>query len=146
MSVATSTVYQSRYGYHPCDRETSLKLKRFRFLLYLAYRDYKSSLRYLGRSPRNRDLKSPRLPLCVLFSTRLTTYSAKRQRMVTSPVPVLSFMLVTRNDVTTNLFFHVDEQYHSARHPVATPDEVKPLRLPSDWQSILQQLESHYAK
>ena len=49
-----AAVHRSRWGYHPCDRATWLKIKRLRFLWFLTLRRLAAWRRWNNKLPQNR--------------------------------------------------------------------------------------------
>ncbi len=60
------TTLRSRWGYHPCNRETFLKLKRLHKAFWQQVRKYVAHERWTAKRPENRRGPEPRF--CPLFA------------------------------------------------------------------------------
>jgi hypothetical protein len=135
--------FQSRWGWHPCDRETFAQLKRLHGLYWRALRRYSTWRRWHRKMPHNRVLRRrvrdeqgrkigvavvgpwPEPPLPELFCTRrrVLTYWGEDGK------PLKEGRLaeeVVFDDLG------IPEAYRAARRPVATREGVAPLRLTAE--------------
>lgn len=140
MTTATIpvTTHQGRFGYHPCDFETFLKLKEAHGLLLRAYRDCKRFLRWENKLPDNRNGEEPKCPHFMLTSGY--------HRLDKHVFYGTGFMDAKVNGTPLNYYLCVLRQYQNARRPKATPEEVIPLELPVDFDAIIAQLKEFYAE
>jgi hypothetical protein len=126
--------YQSRWGYHPCDYETYLQLKKLNGYYEQALRAFAAWQRWARKEPQNRvrrghvrndkgqkirtevigTLPEPGLPALFCTKARLVAHAAGRG-------------LKDGWRVSLNGSLPVAEVYRRARRPAATPDAVTPL-------------------
>jgi hypothetical protein len=124
--------FQSRWGYHPCDFPTFLKLKRIHKVFWVGLRKLAAWERWHRKLPHNR----------VLVRWERDAAGRKTRRVVigTWPEPVVPEVLraICRGG------YPVLEDYHNARHGKA-PDQIRPLRIPrvvlDTWIEELDRLE-----
>jgi len=132
--TATETapaVHQSRWGYHPCSRETFRLLKRLHKHYWRAVRAHAAWKRWERKSPHNRVIREaktgrvlgprPEPKLCPVFTARETVRTnwvgGKYHR------EGIDVVRVSTGD------HGVIAAFHNARTPKATPGEVVPLQL-----------------
>lgn len=144
MATATTT-HQSRWGYHPCDYQSFLKLKEAHKLLLDAIRRVRAWERWDNKDPQNRvdwevirddsgrkigkRPSGPRPePLAPVFL---------RYRFSMPEIVRLQFAV----QQAPNLYEAVLLAYQQARTPVASPSHVKPLILPHDLDEIVTALQ-----
>jgi hypothetical protein len=75
MSSATTTL-QSRFGFHPCDRQTFLKLKALKKHYWQTCRDFHRWWRWQRKLPHNRRGAEPKF--CELFVEKLAWHRPRR--------------------------------------------------------------------
>lgn len=115
---------QSRYGYHPCDYQTLLKLKQYTWCLYRAYCRHKRAVAWQNKTVYR---SGPQPIVHPLLSS-------------VGPNGKLEFACLRIGHEDVNLYFYVLNQYREARRPVATAEEVAPLNLSPDWLEKLRVL------
>lgn len=112
-------VYQSRWGFHACDRETFLEIKEYhRFAL----RDRKAT--------RRREQWSAKLPhnrVCKLRDG--TRIPRPEPRALGTDGPTYSWVV---------------SEYGRVRRPQPDPEDVQPLDLPRGWRDRLAELRAFY--
>jgi len=137
--VAPAEAHRSRWGYHPCDYATFLKLRQLHKAYQKALRQYHEWLRWSRKAPQNRVL-------------RRAVRDEQRRRVGTEvvgprPEPPLDPTFVRREMVKVTWHagrYHkegvevervtfgtagVPESYRLARFPAATPGDVKAMPL-----------------
>jgi hypothetical protein len=127
-------VYQSRWGYHPCDYETYLLLKKLNGFYEQALRAFAAWQRWARKEPQNRvrrrhvrndkgqkirteaigPLPEPRLPALFCIKARIVRHDARHG-------PKEGWRLSLNHSLA------VAEVYRKARKPAATPEAVTPL-------------------
>lgn len=131
-------VFQSRWGFHPCDYATFLKLKKLHARYWQALRQYAQWRRWQRKQPQNRVLRQwirdaqgrrigrriigpwPEPPLDPLFCVReqVESHFAEDGR------------LVREGQLVERVLFRehgIPEAYRLARTPVAAPELVREL-------------------
>lgn len=133
-TITTPEVHKSRWGFHPCDRETCKKLKEAHRLLLRAYRDCKRNIRWSNKDPHNRKGPEPKAPegfiefgYHQLDENEFYGYGFRKYGRV-------------------NLYLHVLRQYQNARRPVERPVDVVPLDLPTGFDKMIDELREFYAE
>lgn len=141
------SVYQSRWGFHPCNYETFLLLKRLNELCERARRRFAEWQRWNRKQPQNRVVRTwlvdergrrvgsrvvgprPEPPLCPVFCERR---QAVRYHSPDGGPP-------RRQEVTLVCFTDHDipAAYRAARMPAPSPEQVTPLPLPAE---VIRQL------
>jgi hypothetical protein len=124
MSTVTGTnpnpaVFASRWGFHPCDRQSLLEIKEYHRLLL---RDVAATRRYErweARLPHNRVRRT------------------RDGSLVPAPAP-----RCVGTDRRTYLW--VLGEYREARKPAATAEAVRPLDLPRNWRAGFDALREFY--
>lgn len=130
-TTTTNEIHESKYGFHPCDRETCLKLKEAHRILLRAYRDVKRFIRWDNKLPHNRKGERPCCPkLIEVGHHRLDKHEFYGRGFARYG--------------TKNLYLHVLHQYEKARRPKPTPEEVEPLDLPANLDEIVEKLREFY--
>lgn len=132
--TTTQQVYESRWGYHPCNYETCLELKKAHKLLLRAYRDAKRNIRWNRKQPQNQKGPEPRAPKDFIESGY--------HRLDKKSFYGLGF----RRYNGRNLYLHILEQYQKARRPQPNPHAVEPLDLPKDLDQVIERLEQFYGE
>jgi hypothetical protein len=133
-TALVSGVFQSKWGFHPCDYATYRKLKRLNWFAQLARRLDAEHDRWDRKQPQNRFLKTR-----VRDGERTIkgwAYDANGNRI---PWPEPQYL---RGQAWIN---SVEENCHRARYPKPSPDEVKPLSI-QDIDQQLADLENWYQK
>lgn len=100
--------FQSRFGHHPCDHETYLKLKRLYKYHWQNVYDHARWTRWSRKEPQNQVIRkrpAKGLPLTVIGPWPEPSYCA----------PLL------RKDIV--------EAFQQARTPILNPEDVKPMSL-----------------
>lgn len=128
----TTTVCEGRWGYHPCDYPTFLRLKEAHGLLLRAYRDCKRRIRWDMKDSHNRKGEQPTAPVDFL--------EWGWHRLDKNCFSGLGF----RRFKGQNYYLKVLREYRSARIPRPTPDEVIPLDLPEDLEDVIAELREFY--
>lgn len=132
MATATTNVHQSKWGYHPCDYEQFLFLKKAHKLLLRAYRDIKKWMAWERKTvyqPKEEPVHPSMFVECGFHKAGKKTWSGygfKKYR-------------------GQNLYHLVLEAYQNARRPVSNPDNVKKIELPSDLVEQVKLLEAFYS-
>ncbi len=131
---ATENVYQSKWGYHPCSKEMSKKLRTINRVYLKALRLQAAHDRWANKDPQNR----------VLFSTVRDEEGKRTGRIPVldkqnKPVPMKEPKLCKIFEWTykyepnrrprriSKIGESILEASRQARKPVATPEEVKRL-------------------
>ncbi len=130
--------FQGRFGFYPLSYEDSRRLKEAHGLLLRAYRDVKRNIRWNAKLEENRRGPEPEAPKWLMERG----YHMLDKRMF------YGWGFKTYKDMdrrTQDYYLHVLRQYQQARHPVATPGEVKRLNLPDDLWTVVEKLHEHYA-
>jgi hypothetical protein len=122
----TARVFKSRWGYHPCDRETFLELKEYHKLMLAAFRRYRRWAAW-DRKTVHRVGPEPRKVERLTFKDRWSGQT----------------LFATFEDA--NLYRVVLRQYRNARRPVADPSRVEPLNLPDGWRAEIETLRAELA-
>jgi hypothetical protein len=141
-------VHQSRWGYHPCDYETFLRLKGLHARYWRALLGYAAWRRWQRKEPQNRVLREwirdaqgrrighrivgprPEPPLDPLFCVRA---------QVVSHIAA-DGSLAREGTVVERVSFHdhgIPAAYRLARMPAATPQEVRPLPFSAEALRVL---------
>jgi hypothetical protein len=63
--MSDKTIFQSRFGFHPCDRQTFLQLKALKKCYWLTVRDFHRWWRWQRKLPHNR--RGPEPKYCEVF-------------------------------------------------------------------------------
>lgn len=118
MSTVTQNVYQGKYGFHSCNYETYVKLKKLHKWYWKTVADYARWYRWDRKDPKNRFYWDPRI-----------SRSDKRVRS-TRPIPEPKFCSVfvfRPGYVLWNAIsdFNIVAVYKNARMPKENPDNVK---------------------
>lgn len=131
MTTTISNVHQSKWGYHPCNREQFLFLKKAHGLLLRAYRDTKRWITWSKKTVYT--YEEPKHPAMFIedgyHMAGKKTWSGfgfKKYR-------------------GQNLYHLVLEAYQNARRPVNNPNDVRDVELPSDLPKLVALLEAYYA-
>jgi len=140
MSTITNPTYQSRFGYHPCTRETCLKLKEAHLLLLKAFRDIRAYQRWERKQEPVGE--APEYP----------SFVAEHSYYKRSPEGETKYGLTIGtnawksnwSNVRVHYYGHVLEQYRKARRPKSTPEEVEVLDLPEDIWKVVEMLKGFY--
>jgi hypothetical protein len=127
------TVFRSRWGWHPCDYQTYLLLKRLNNLYEKAVHAAAAWQRWARKKPSNRVIRRyarngrgqkigsevvgpmPEPRLCPLFCAK--SYLVGQRSPEGHPVPCVKF----------HFPWNVAEVYRAARKPVSSPEAVKSL-------------------
>lgn len=136
MITAIETTYSSKWGFHPCDRDTILKLKETHRLLLKAYRDVKRFIRWDDKMSHNRKGECPRCPpdMIEIGMHKLNKHWFYGRGFL------------RYKNTQQNLYLYVLHQYEKARRPKSTPEVVEPLCLPENLDKIIEELREFYAK
>lgn len=116
-------VYESRWGFHPCDHDQFLELKEAHKLVLRALRDCKRNTRWSRKFPHNR--KGP------------------------EPKAVKSFDDATglRRDIKLRSYYYkVLAEYRNARYPKPNSHAVQAMDLPRDFEDVVKELKKFYAE
>lgn len=132
MTVASFPVFQSKWGYHPCDKETFHKLRK---LNYLAYLSRKAEIRYdrwAAKLPHNRIQKQ------WVRNTKGQKIHAIPGAPIPEPKhgcvslcagealnPKYRFLLTPLTDI-------IAADYRRARYPKPNPESVEKLYLSNE--------------
>jgi hypothetical protein len=133
-------VYQSRWGYHPCDYETYLLLKWLNGLFLRALRLYAAWQRWARKMPHNRVVRQtlrddagrkfgsrvvgpqPEPPLCPMFCRKV--HAHRRRAGTGAEAPEVGAAFTVPWDIAA--------AYRAARTPAATAEAVQPLPCPPE--------------
>lgn len=114
--------FKSRWGYHPVDYPTYVKIKRLNYLLLLALKRRAALDRWIRKAPQNRVWR------------RRPHRAAKPEVLGPRLAPVESPL--TLIDGGKKLAEKLHQHYASARYPAPTPEAVVPI---SDvWLSLME--------
>src|SRR5262245_13286366 len=122
---AAIVAHTSRWGHHPCDRETFLLLKRLYCHWRKALHGYHVSQRWQRKEPQNRVV-------------RQVIRNHRGQRVGTVVVgpraePLLCPVFTRRESGRVICEdFGIESAYRNARRPKPTPEEVQPLALTTE--------------
>jgi hypothetical protein len=129
MTTTATSVFKSRWGFHPCSWEHSKKLRRLNFLGFKALSRLAALERWERKDPQNRVIR----PKKGIPNRRKTSLGP-------IPKPILA-------PVDQNTFYYIMEDSQNARIPRATEAEVKPLYFPeAKIDEFLAQMEAWYGK
>lgn len=124
VSGLTQEIYQSRWGYHPCDYETFRLIKRLMVWRLRCLRASASLNRWSAKEPQNR----------TLYRWVRNEQGQKIYREKVGPWPEPKLPAVWLGDEI--------DRCRWLCYPVATPEEVKPLPLTvSELKKLLVGLE-----
>jgi hypothetical protein len=112
--------HQSRWGFHPCDRETYLALKEFHRLTLRDRRMTRARERWLTKLPHNR----------VRLNRDGTRTPTPEPQALGTDGPSYAWVLA---------------EYQNARRPQSTPEAVRSLDLPQGWAKRSDELAAFYA-
>ena len=129
------TVYKSRWGYHPCDYETFLKLKELNKLFEKSKQDAKNWYRWARKQEHNRRGSEPQI------DPRFCELPEKPPSVVWMDAPPngpfqlrdgSGYAYFPDNHLKSVVVRHHDiaEAYRRARTPVSSPDAVPSLGVP----------------
>jgi hypothetical protein len=128
------TVFQSRWGFHPCDYETFQLLKRLHALFEHARRRFAEWKRWKRKLPHNRVLR--RVIRDAAGRKVGTEVIGPRPEPELSPVFCERLMIVRggapAGERVRLLYEDLPEAYREARRPKATSEEAKPLRYSAE--------------
>lgn len=150
VQVAPITVHRSRWGHHPCSWEMFQKLKKLNKAYQRAYRQFLQWNRWHRKEPQNRVLRRSIRndkgwkigsevvgPRPEPFLHPLFTRRSMERDVVESTVLGREI----ENETVGFVLLPVQEDLWNARHPVATPEELKPLQLSErEVDDLLRQL------
>ena len=122
-----SETYQSRWGFHPCDRDTLLNLKEYHRLMLRAFRQYRRWAAW-DRKTVHRVGPEPAYFIDLTFNDG---WSDRRQFLRFGPE-------------RRNLYHQVLSEYRAARTPKADAASVAPLDLPPGWEAQLEALRAWF--
>jgi hypothetical protein len=140
IATAPSAVHQSRWGFHPCSRETDRKLRFLNYVYSLAVQKAAAWKRWNRKAPQNR-VAQPRIRDA---AGRVVGYAAPIPLKEPAICPVFSRLVTKvvqwhptkgydRGGIEWTLpetdTHRVGEAAQLARTPVALPAHVKPLPL-----------------
>lgn len=130
-TIATINVHQSKWGYHPCSREQFLYLKKAHKLFLRAYRDTKRWITWSNKTVYRYD--EPVKP--ELFVEHGHHLAGKKAW----------YGLGFKKFNGKNLYHLVLEAYQNARKPVSSPNDVKTIDLPENFDKLVNWLETFYS-
>lgn len=136
--------YQSKYGYHPCDYETFLKLKEAHLLFLRAYRDIRAYERWERK--RNAEGEAPKHPSFVAnYGWFYRSHKARKEGRVFYGWTVdCGKVQLGWANIELQFYEQLLEQHRNARTPKATAEEVTPLELPDNFWEIVEKLKGFY--
>jgi hypothetical protein len=136
VSVANGMpIIKGRWGFHPCDHATYLKLKRLNFLRYKHEQRRAEWIRWQRKDPQNRRIFVPQNP----GDNKRNTCKINRRYKV-KPEPVLC-------QITGSAEAAIFKSYLLARMPVAEAKDVVGLTMsPAAIETASKVLEEWYAK
>ena len=137
MSTATlpNGVFQSKWGFHPCDHATFLKLKRLNWFAHLSRRLNAQYERWARKQPQNRFVKTTK----VVDGKKYRGWALDEKGNRIPWLEPVSVPGKLGNDL-------IAENYRRARFPVSSPEAVKPLTLRiEDIDAELKICETWYA-
>lgn len=128
MTMATmAPVFQSRWGYHPCDYQTFKMLKAIKKAFYKAQRQAANLRRWLRKSPHNRFVS-----LRTLHRDKSLCKDLKSEIPIPEP-KVIEFFIereVSRWTGETRVFMKNAEfpiECDNAAQPRSKPEDVRPM-------------------
>lgn len=133
-ATTVAEVHQSRFGYHPCDYQTFLKLKEAHWLLYRAYCQCKRFRNWDCKY--NKDRPEPPYPkhFLELGMHRLDKHSFYGY----------GFRRYHCCGSAENYYLHILRQYRKARMPQPTPELVLQLDIPADLDAVVADLKEYF--
>jgi hypothetical protein len=149
-------VHKSRWGYHPCDYETFLLLKKLNACFLRALHRYTAWKRWSRKQPHNRVIRKkmvdaqgckvgsevvgpmPEPCLCPFFTKREKVVSHRKSK----GGPIKAEGGAERLHLE---YSDLPEVYRAARTPVLREDLVAPLKYsPEEIRGLVQQVEAWY--
>jgi hypothetical protein len=121
VATLTKESHKSRWGYHPCDYETFLKLKKLKKYYWMTVYRNAQWKRWNAKLPHNRVIKRKGIVISQMIE------------------PLVCSVMLSKNSE------RVLEDFENARMPQANPESVKPLRMPLEWiDETLKKCEDCY--
>jgi len=137
-ATTTNTITEGRFGYHPCDYETYLKLKKAHKLLLRAYVECKAYLRWVRKQPQNRSGNEPKAPKNFIESGM--------HKLDKKEFYGLGFRRINcKESRYKNLYLHVLKQYQICRRPADCIQNVQEVDIPDNLNAIILELEEFYS-
>lgn len=131
-------MYQSKFGFHPCDKATFLKLKKLHKYYWMTVQKFHEWQRWERKQPQNR----------VLREYFRDENNRKCGFKVIGPKPEPKYcphFITVKSWVGKVMDERVLYDYQNARHPV-DKDQVKPLNLThAQIDSLLSQVETWFS-
>jgi len=143
MTTQTIETHTSKWGFHPCTRETCQKLKEAHLLLLRALRDIKRHQRWSNKlEPEGEEPKHP--SFLVKDGRFYRSEKAKEAKNMTYGITLGTSYWPVGFRCEIHYYEHILSQYRNARRPQATEEEVEPLNLPDDLWLIIEKLKGFY--
>lgn len=118
-------VHKSRFGFHACDYPTFLKIKKLHKLYWQAVRRHAEWVRWDRKLPKNRLLKK----WYRNEKGQKTGFEIIGPKPEPKRYPIFGALNYIPQGEPSLSSMGVINDYLIARHPYATPEEVKPLCL-----------------
>jgi len=132
-----SAVFESKWGFHPVDREGFLFLKEAHGILLKAYRDVKRFIRWDRKTVYQ---TGPAPVHCSPF------LEYGWHRLDEKEFHGYGFRSTTdKEGKRRNYYLQVLHAYQQARRPVEKPEDVRPLDIPDDLDDVVAQLKAFYS-
>lgn len=148
-------VYRSKWGFHPCDYDTYIKLKKLRGYFYMALSRHRAWERWHRRLPKNK------FAIEYIYDEKGRKKGYKKIAPIPEPVvcPVFSVKRMAKKffdesgyhkegiDIEVRVMgdWGVLDAYNKARVAVTNPDDVPSLELTADQiDSMLKEAEEWY--
>ena len=133
-----AVIHRSRWGYHPCDQPTWLKIKRLRFLWFLTLRRMAAWRRWNNKLPQNR-----------VIWRRIRREDGRPigwEQVGAWPEPAVPEFMV-REERGQRVLAHdwIEACYRQARRATTEPQEAWPAARLAEIGELLQRLEAWFA-
>jgi len=136
MSV-TQSIYRSRWGYHPCDWNACIRIKRLRFLWFLTVRRLAAWRRWSNKLPHNRVVWRR-----IRGEDGRPIGWEKVEALAEPRVP--EFMVDEARGRRAIAHAWIDACYRQAKQPAVEPVEVWPAERLKEIEELLSRLEAWY--
>lgn len=118
-----ATAFESRWGWHACDRATFLALKEYHRYLLRDLRATRRHERWIAKDPKNR------------VQRHWSSGQPGEGVRTVTPIPEPRYVGTDRET-----YAWVLNEYQKTRRPQPTAELVKPLDLPTGWRERLSAL------
>lgn len=137
------STYQSRFGYHPCTRETYQKLKEAHLLFLRAIKDIRAYTRWVNKDEPVGE--APKYPSFVAdYRWYYRSRKAQKEGRISHGLNLNLGGKPGWGNAKLQFYELLLEQYRNARHPKATAEEVEPLALPDGFWKTVEKLKGFY--